>query len=433
MGHRTEERFRRNRPLVTAMHLSSWRFLGFAVAAALLLAGFCVAPNALPLARAAQPPNVAAQNTYVEQTQGKGYRFERGGWIYVHLEGSPLEIGYQHGYLLAPEIADAFAVVRLEMTHDTGQDWNFFRHAAHQMLWPKIDSEYQQELRGMVNGLRVQGTNLDLDDLVAFNAFSELPDYYVPWLSSQEHKRPSMHETPEHCSAFVATGSWTRNHDIVMAHSNWTTYMEGSRWRIIFDIVPRSGYRMLMDGFPGVIASDDDFGVNSAGMMITETTISNFHGWDPNGKPEFVRARKAMQYADSIDGYVKIMLDGNNGGYANDWLLGDRKTGEIARFELGLKHTNMWRSKDGYFAGSNFASDPDVIRDETTFDPADASASANARHIRWDQLLVANKGKIDTTLAETFLSDHYDTFAKKEIADYRTLCGHGEGGSQNDA
>jgi hypothetical protein len=33
---------------------------------------------------------------------------------------------------------------------------------------------------------------------------------------------------------------------------------------------------------------------------------------------------------------------GNNGGYANDWLLGDRKTGEIARFEQGLKHTRLW-------------------------------------------------------------------------------------------
>ena len=74
--------------------------------------------------------------------------------------------------------------------------------------------------------------------------------------------------------------------------------------------------------------------------MITETTITDFHGWDPNGKAEFVRARKAMQYAGSIDEFAKIMLDGNNGGYANDWLLGDRKTGEIARFELGLKHTN---------------------------------------------------------------------------------------------
>ena len=32
------------------------------------------------------------------------------------------------------------------------------------------------------------------------------------------------------------------------------------------------------------------------------------------------------------------MLDGNNGGYANDWLIGDNKTGEIALLELGLKN-----------------------------------------------------------------------------------------------
>ena len=94
-----------------------------------------------------------------------------------------------------------------------------------------------------------------------------------------------------------------------------------------------------MDGFPGVIASDDDFGINGDGLMITETTITQFEGWDPEGTPEFVRARKAMQYASSIDDYVRIMLEGNNGGYANDWLLGDRKTGEIAQFELGLKAT----------------------------------------------------------------------------------------------
>ena len=96
---------------------------------------------------------------------------------------------------------------------------------------------------------------------------------------------------------------------------------------------------MLMDGYPGVIVSDDDFGVNSGGLMVTETTITDFHGWDPSGKPEFMRARKAFQYAGSIDEYVKIMLEGNNGGYANDWLLADRKTNEIARFELGLKHS----------------------------------------------------------------------------------------------
>ncbi|MFZ1136795.1 MAG: hypothetical protein WAN69_17730, partial [Candidatus Korobacteraceae bacterium] len=45
------------------------------------------------------------------------YRFERSKWIYVHLEGSPADIGYQHGYLLAPEIADGFNTVKFRDTH----------------------------------------------------------------------------------------------------------------------------------------------------------------------------------------------------------------------------------------------------------------------------------------------------------------------------
>jgi len=399
-----------------------------------LLASQCIAIAGAPSAEAASPklasaapqPSLAPDSSY-ELTQGKGYRFERGGWIYVHLEGSPHDVGYQHGYLLAPEIADAFAVTRLEMTHYSGRDWEFFRRAARTMLWPKIDPEYQAELQGITDGLDAKKVKLDLFDVVAFNAFSELPDYYVPWLNRQTQSATAMNREPfEHCSAFVATGSWTKDHQIVMAHSNWTSYMEGARWKIIFDIVPQTGYRILMDGFPGVIASDDDFGVNSNGMMITETTIANFTGWNTNGKPEFVRARKAMQYAGSIDEYVKIMLDGNNGGYANDWLLGDRKTGEIARFELGLRHTKVWRTADGYFSGANFPSDPDLIKDETSFDPNNLASGPNGRRVRWDQLLNGNKGKIDTSLGEIFLADHYDTFAKKEGANRRTLCGHGD-------
>ena len=94
--------------------------------------------------------------------------------------------------------------------------------------------------------------------------------------------------------------------------------------------------------------------MNDAGLMITETTITQFEGWNPDGMPEFVRSRKALQYAGSIDEYASIIKEGNNGGYANDWLIGDRKTGEIAYLELGLKNTPLWRSKDGYFISSNF-------------------------------------------------------------------------------
>jgi hypothetical protein len=383
--------------------------------------------------KAGEPARLSQRGTSDDAILAKAYRFERSGWIYVHLEGAPHDIGYQHGYLLAPEISDAFAAVSVEMTHNSNRNWEFFRRAAKEMLWPKIDVEYQSELAGIADALHARNYKLDLYDIVAMNAFMELGDYYVPWLDEQTQMvKPVSKPDPEHCSAFVATGSYTKNHQIVMAHNNWTSYNYGARWKIIFDITPQQGYGMLMDGFPGVIVSDDDFGVNSDGLMFTETTITDFHGWDPNGKPEFVRARKAMQYAGSIDDYVKIMLDGNNGGYANDWLLADRKTGEIARFELGLKHNRVWRTKDGYYAGSNFASDPAVLKDETTFDPTNMAASANARHARWDELMAANQGKIDTTLAEAFLADHYDSYTKKTGANRRTLCGHGDVATEGD-
>lgn len=367
--------------------------------------------------------SLAADSTDVRLQ--KAYRFQKGGWTYVHVEGSPSDIGYQHGYLLAPEIADAFAAVKLYDTHQSGKDWSFYRTAAQQMLWPHIDREYQQELQGIADGVKAHGVNLDVYDIVALNAFEEVMDYYLPWLNKQQKTaaNPKL-KTPGNCSAFIATGSMTKDHQIVIAHNNWTSYLAGERWVIVFDIQPTHGNRILMDGFPGVITSDDDFGVNSAGIMITETTITQFEGWDPSGKPEFMRSRKALQYANSIDDYVRIIKEGNNGGYANDWLIGDRKTGEIGYLELGLKNTPLWRTKDGYFVSSNFARDPKVISEETTFDPKDASSSPNARHIRWEELMRQSKGKIDVSMAEQFLADHSDSFEKKEQANERSLCGH---------
>ena len=361
----------------------------------------------------------------------KAYRFQQGGWTYVHLEGSPSDIGFQHGYLLAPEIADAFEAIKLFDMRETQRDWEFFRTTARQMLWPHIDAEYQQELQGIADGVKAHGVDLDLYDIVALNAFEEVPDYYVPWLNKQtkSQKAPKL-AAPGNCSAFIAAGSFTKDHQIVIAHNNWTSYLAGERWVVIFDIQPEHGNRILMDGFPGVITSDDDFGVNSAGIMITETTITQFEGWDPNGKPEFMRSRKALQYANSIDDYVRIIKEGNNGGYANDWLIGDRNTGEIAYLELGLKNTPLWRTKDGYFVSSNFPRDPKVIGEETTFDPHNASSSPNARHARADEMVQRAKGTIDVEFAENYLADHFDSFEKKQQPNERSLCGHVDASSR---
>jgi hypothetical protein len=356
------------------------------------------------------------------------YRHNEAGWTYVHLAGTPEQIGFQHGTLLAKEIEDNVHVYAVEAPNMYQRDWSFFREAGRTVLWPHLDPEYQAELKGIAAGLKSKGSKVDLWDLVAINGDEELTGYYLPWLNAKEHKpNPPAAVAPGKCSAFIATGSATKDGKIVIAHSNWSSYAEGERWTVVFDIVPAKGQHMMMDSAPGFITSQDDFGVNAAGLMITETTLPQIVGFDPNGAPEFERSRKAMQYASSIDEYAAIMRTGNNGGYANSWLVGDRKTGEIAYLELGLHHTPLTKKKDGYFVSSNFAADPLLIRDDTSgFDSKDLSSSMNARHVRAEQFVQEHYGKLDTALAEAYLSDHYDSYEKKVDIGKRSLCGHEE-------
>src|SRR6266536_2384511 len=93
-----------------------------------LVSGACMLGMAMALACAtvaAETPSASA-----DARLQKAYRFQQGGWTYIHLEGSPSDIGFQHGYLLAAEIADAFEAIKLMDTHQSQRDWEFFRQAA---------------------------------------------------------------------------------------------------------------------------------------------------------------------------------------------------------------------------------------------------------------------------------------------------------------
>jgi hypothetical protein len=348
-------------------------------------------------------------------------RSEKNGWIEIHIEGTPEVIGYQHGYLLADEIIDLLSAMSMWNENTTGRNWEFYRNESYRMFWPKTPPEYCEEINGIVSGVNAKlGKNkIDAKDIVALNSMTEMPGYYVPWLENQENPKPS-----EHCSAIAATGSWTTDGKIVIAHNNWSEYVIGERWNIIFDIVPEKGNRIVMDALPGLIHSGDDFNINSAGLIVTETTISGFKGFDTSGVAEFVRARKAIQYSSSIDEWVGIMVDKNNGGYANDWLIGDNKTGEVARFELGLKNHFLERTKDGYFVGANFPVNEKLIKEETSFDPSSTDASANMRRLRWDALINEYKGKINIETAKKFMGDHFDMKRNEVKAGRFSLCGH---------
>jgi phospholipase B-like protein len=347
-------------------------------------------------------------------------RRDEAGWIVAHLEGPPDVVGFQHGYLLANEIDDARSMFVRWAPTATGHDWDFFRHTGHELFWPQLTSDERREIEGIAAGARARGKAIDRDDVVAINGWIEIGLYYVPHLEQKKNKAPA------NCSAFIATGSYTADGGIVMAHNAWIDYAIGERWNVVLDIVPERGHRIFMDSFPGYIHSGDDFALNDAGIMVTETTITQFRGFESAGVPEFARARRAIQFASTIDEWAHAMIDCNNGAYANSWLVGDRKTGEIARLELGLRNTPLTRTKDGFFVGSNFPADEKLRTEETTFDSNDAGNSANARRRRWEQLMQENRGRIDVEAAKRFLADHVDSRDGSTKPSGRTLCGHAD-------
>ena len=176
-------------------------------------------------------------------------------------------------------------------------------------------------------------------------------------------------------------------------------------FNVWLDIQPSTGHRMAFQTYPGGIQSGMDYYINSAGMIVSETTIQQTK-FNPQGEMVASRIRRAAQYGDSIDRCVEILSASNNGLYTNEWLIGDTKTNEIAMFELGTDKSKLWRSSRnewvsgtmGFYWGCNNTKDVDVLKD-TVADmrgkPVNLVIHPRMRDEAWIKLFQKGQGKID--------------------------------------
>lgn len=352
---------------------------------------------------------------------GPAYRYPQAGWVVLHIEGKPYDRGVQHGTLMATEIA---AYVRCfaadQGPKDPSAAWANARRLTKALFLRKFDTEYLEEMQGIADGAaeagaKFDGRPIDLTDIVALNCWAEIDtldgglDALPTGLEGRKLPTPKAKEMPaskaEHCSAFAAVGPATADGKIVFGHITMFGLYPARFYNVWLDVKPEKGERVLMQSYPGGIQSGMDYYMNSAGLIVCETTIAQTR-FDVNGIPLTNRIRKALQYGKSIDDVVKVLSDGNNGLYTNEWLLADTKTNEIAMFELGTKSTKLWRSsKDewfggtpGFYWGCNNTKDLQV-RLETISDPRERPRSTawipSARDKKWLEFCAANRGKID--------------------------------------
>jgi hypothetical protein len=368
-------------------------------------------------------PPAASLSQHEQATLAKAYRTARNGWLYLHIEGAPEERGFQHGYLMAAEIREILEMTRFVTKFSTGEEFDYFVDEAMKMYPNLLDDEIIAEIKGIAEGSTKAGVPLSFAQALAWNANIEMMWSWWPMVKGKPPGGRLLRH--HHCSAFIATGKGiTQDGGIVLAHNTWDTFLNSNAFRLMLDIAPACGHRILMQSAPGLIHSGTDFFVTAGGLVGCETTIAGFSGYDATKLPEFYRVRRAMQYANDLGQWIKTMTDKNNGGYANCWLIGDIKTSEIGRLELGLKYAGIERSKKGYFWGCNLVVDPRIRNQECSgVDYSDVMANAG-RRVRWESLLERNSGKINRAVAQKMIADHYDAAVRKNNPSTRSICGH---------
>ncbi|HVX15212.1 MAG TPA: C45 family autoproteolytic acyltransferase/hydrolase [Pirellulales bacterium] len=353
---------------------------------------------------------------------GPAYRYPQAGWIVLHIEGGPYDRGYQHGELLADEIVDYMLALADMKSEDNSADaWRDMRLLVNGLFLRRYDAEYLEEMKGIADGAaaagaKFHGRKIDLIDIVTVNSAIEVEflqaglDASPTGLEGKKFREPPDVEGPEedddeHCSAFAAVGPATSDGKIVFGHITMFKLPFVRHFNVWLDVQPSEGHRVVMQAYPGAIMSGLDYYMNDAGLLVAETTLKQTT-FDSEGITVASRIRRALQYADSIDGAIDILTGANNGLYTNEWLLADIKTNEIAMFELGTRESKLWRSsKDewpggtkGFYWGCNNAKESKV-RQETVASLADKPANLvlrpSDRDLCWLKLFDKRVGKID--------------------------------------
>jgi hypothetical protein len=112
----------------------------------------------------------------------KARRNDINGWIHLHIEGEPLERGFQHGYLIAAEYAEALRVYR-QMTYiSMGMSYDFFVEKAAKYHLPIIEQvapELLEEMRGIAAGCTRAGVPTTVEEIVGWNAYEEMSGYHA--------------------------------------------------------------------------------------------------------------------------------------------------------------------------------------------------------------------------------------------------------------
>ena len=214
---------------------------------------------------------------------GAGRLVVRKGHRLAMLQGSPYEIGFQHGKLLAEEarrVSEAvLCVVGLGYTIEKGEWFPDAMRRAWARLEPHIPPEYLEEMKGLADG-----SGLPLETVRLANVFPEL----------------------FHCSGFALFGKATAGGKLY--HGRVLDYMTeiGLQRDAAVFVVHRTGAIPFANvGYAGFIGSVS--GINAEKIALGEMGGRGEGRWD--GTPMAILMRMGLERAKSLDDACRIFRE----------------------------------------------------------------------------------------------------------------------------
>ncbi len=335
-------------------------------------------------------------------------------FIFGEVSGSPVEIGTWIGKNFSRKLRRTIDSFNFIFNHDFGKTWQWLIDFSLTNFQKLIDIEIMEEMEGIVKGYNsVASDRIRYEDILALNVMFDAESF----LTQKEGAANGS------CTSFISTGDFTSDRDVILAHSTWWRYFTAVNFDLILKVVPDNGYSFVMQTAPGLVFSGTDFYYNEKGIMASETTLDGINTYSTNGIPIFQRLRLAIQHSDSIYSFSKRIIEGNTGGYSNDYLMGDAREKEIGLLEIATHNHVLSKKNNGYFISSNMVQF-DEVRRESNIKYDNSINSDNARLFRLKELMEDEVLTIDR--CKRILADHLDYSLGQDRPGKNSICGHRE-------
>ena len=196
-----------------------------------------------------------------------GISYNKNGWKYISIKGSPKERGYAYGFFCADEFKQIQNMLGFFMMESFGMGWDYFIKQVNddfKEMTKRDFKEFYEEMEGIADGCNDAGCKTDIDEIIAWNFYMSIPYWYSTKSQTKVGKEGG---SKDRCSAFIAVGDWTTDGKIVCAHNSFCEFIDGQYLNVILDLNPTNGHRFIMQTSPCSIWSGSDFWVTAQGII----------------------------------------------------------------------------------------------------------------------------------------------------------------------